>query len=202
MNFQRQIDGFPNIGTSHKKALEYRANKERAYSEGFAEFINTAERYYLAGKEYFVHPNVNLYLDMTAYCSSDCQFCIAKTTYERNNIPKYEYEESLHRALDVLRDVEPSIQIVGGEPTTDIGKLELILSVIKERNIKRPVLGTNGYWLFHLTGCINDGTLEYLNLSRHHYRDDINEEIMGGNVTCTDDLAICQNVSGRACSVI
>lgn len=167
-----------NIGTDLSEALKYRADKSRAYREGFVEFIQTAELWHYNGQIYYVHPNVNLYIDVTPACNADCEFCIAKTTYTRNKISNGEYMERLDYTLGELKDLAPSIQVVGGEPTVD-PKIHRIIDLVDKHHMKRPALGTNGFGLNErLSRRLNESTFEHINISRHHYHDGFNQEIM------------------------
>lgn len=179
VKWDRVLDGERNnIGTDLNEALTYRADKDRAYREGFQEFVQTAELWRYNGQDYYVHPNINMYLDVTAACNADCEFCIAKTTYQRNPISQSEWLERLEHALVAVKDLNPSIQVVGGEPTID-KKLPAIIDLIDKHQMKRPVLGTNGYGLDpSLVQRMNQSSFEHINISRHHYNDDLNQEVM------------------------
>lgn len=178
-NWNRILDGDRNnLGTDLAEALKYRADKHKAYEEGFTEFIQTAEPWHYNGCLYHVHPNVNLYIDVTPVCNADCEFCIAKTTYSRNKISNNEYMKRLDHVLSDLKNLAPSIQVVGGEPTVD-PKIYEIIDLVDKHQMKRPVLNTNGFGLNErLVRRLNESTFEHINISRHHYHDNLNQEIM------------------------
>lgn len=175
--WERVLDRL-NIGTSLDDALVYRKNKERAYREGFEEFIETAIPCRIKGKNYFVHPNVNFYLDLSSACNCKCEFCIAETTYQRKGVDTRYYLDKLEEEIINLKHINPSVQIVGGEPTID-NKIYSVIKMVDKHNLTRPVLGTNGYGLTNeLIDCINESSIEHVNLSRHHYNENTNQEIM------------------------
>lgn len=191
VKWDRVIEGdFPNIGTDLSEALKYRSDKHRAYQEGFEEFLQTARLWRYDGKIYHVHPNVNLYVDVTAACNADCEFCIAKTTYTRNRIADDKYLQKLDYVLSELECLGPSIQIVGGEPTID-PKIVRIIDMVDKHRMKRPVLNTNGFGLnASLTQRLNDSIFSHINISRHHYNDGMNQQIMrSGRLHTSDQLA-------------
>jgi len=167
---------FPNMGENLVEAKKYRADKSRAYREGFDEFVKTAVRVNIAGKQYLAHNNVNLYVDMTQACNADCNFCIAKVNFTRNSKPIN--TEFLNKALDALSDVKPSVQITGGEPTLFPTQLKRLVDTVNERKPKRPVINTNGTNLLECTKFIADSKIEHVNISRHHYNETNNNKVM------------------------
>lgn len=172
------VDGRNNTGTSIKEALRYRADRERAYREGFEEFLQTSVPWSYNGQTYHVHPNINLYIDVSQVCNADCEFCIAKTTYARNRIPNAEFLKRLDYALGQLKGLSHSVQVVGGEPTID-PKIHPIIDLVDKHGIKRPVLGTNGFGIDErLAHRLNESTFEHINISRHHYHDGLNQQVM------------------------
>lgn len=170
--------GFNNIGTSLEEALIYRKNKEKAYQEGFKEFIDTSLEYIINDQKYYLHPNINLYVDLTSSCNCDCSFCIAKTKYVRNKIDNKEYIERLEKTIQYLKGFDISIQIVGGEPTIE-DKIYSVLDLVDKYKLRKPVIGTNAFGLSDkLIERINSSSVEYINISRHHYNENKNQEIM------------------------
>jgi MoaA/NifB/PqqE/SkfB family radical SAM enzyme len=167
-----------NIGDRLEDAIVYRKDKARAYKEGESEFVSMAIPLYVHGHKYYVHPNVNLYLDVSRSCPCDCEFCISKVKFDRLTINTDVYIQRLVDSFSLLKSVNPSIQVVGGEPTIYPG-LYGIIDVIDNLMIRRPVLGTNGYLLDDdLVHRLNTSTFRHVNLSRCHYDDAKNQEIM------------------------
>ena len=167
-----------NVGTRLDDCRPYRADRDRAYREGLDEFVAYAEHARIGEHNWLVHPNVNLYVDVSGHCNGNCGFCIAKTTYERPEIAPDKFADCFSRALELTQHMNPSVQIVGGEPTIYPG-IGLVLDVIDAHTPKRPVLGTNATGLdSRLAGRLNDSRIEHINVSRHHYDDARNQAIM------------------------
>jgi organic radical activating enzyme len=178
-----------NISENLEDCLYYRNHKTIAYEQGFDEFIERAIEYENNGIIYKVHENVNMYLDVTGKCNGKCLFCIAKTNYKRIEINYKDYISKFENVYKNLKVINPSIQIVGGEPTLWEGLSDL-LDCIESLNCRFPVIGTNGtgLWNDNLIDILNESVLEWVNLSRHHYNDKENFEIMGKNVLNNYDL--------------
>lgn len=182
----RDLD-FPNIGSTLEQAKRYRANKQQAYKEGYEEFIKTSIPFIYNGVEYFAHPNINLYLDVCKNCNCDCKFCICKTSFERGYIDDDKYFKAFLEAVNILNPINPSVQIVGGEPTIRPYLLNKILTAISFLQIRNPVLGTNGYGLHGgLLERVKYSTLEHINISRHYYNEYSNRNIMNYHI---DDMS-------------
>ena len=177
---------FPNLGETLEDARHYRANKDMAYLQGFEEFKQTAMPVTISGKNYLAHPNINLYVDMTSACNCRCNFCIAKVGFQRTATPVR--PEWVEGALDICSIMNPSIQITGGEPTLFPEEFIALVNVVNKRRPRRPVINTNGRNLHLVAGFLRDSAVEHVNVSRHHYNDKANTEIMGQDLS-SDQLA-------------
>ncbi|PIN94875.1 hypothetical protein COU53_01825 [Candidatus Pacearchaeota archaeon CG10_big_fil_rev_8_21_14_0_10_30_48] len=175
--WQRDLN-LSNIGTSLEDCRPYRYNKDKAYKEGFEEFLTFSKEVEINGRKWFAHPNINMYIDTTGACNGDCDFCIAKTTFKRTEAPTDKFLKGLERAIELTRHIHPSIQIVGGEPTLS-SKVYPILDMVDGNRMRNPVIGTNGTGFNdRLVDRINTSSIQHINLSRHHYNEDLNHEIM------------------------
>jgi len=183
---QRRL-GLPNMGESLEDAQRYRANKALAYQHGFEEFQRIATPTTIMGHEYLVHPNVNLYVDMTSACNCRCNFCIARVSFDRRVKPVS--SEWLEYALDVCAVASPSVQITGGEPTLFPRELMELVAVVNRRRPRRPVINTNGKNLAQVSAGLRNSAIEHVNISRHHYNDTTNAQIMGDFAISSDELA-------------
>lgn len=191
---QRVID-LPNIGESLESAQWYRANRDKAYKEGFEEFVSMAEPYEINGKRYLAHPNINLYVDFTAACNCDCEFCIAKVNFARQCGQEMLVPSRLNKALILLKEagIKHTIQITGGEPTLWPIKLSHTLAVIEKHNVPNPVLNTNGF-----ASIPQKHVLSHINVSRHHYNDVTNARIMrSSSIPSSRTLALILPGIGR-----
>jgi len=132
----------------------------------------------IKGKVWEVHPNVNLYADMTGRCTGDCGFCIAKVAYERPEIDSQSYYRAAERAIALLRETGISIQVTGGEPGLSPCFADII-DLIDSCRVNRPVLNTNGSSLTSkVIDRLNSSTFEHINISRHHWDERRAEQIM------------------------
>lgn len=144
-------------------------------------------------KEYLVYGNVNLSIFLTDKCNGDCKFCVAQLRYINdgseyvkpsiNDIKEYFYK--LNQVLDVVKPLNPSLSLTGGEPTID-PKLPTILKILDKHNVRKRTLTTNGSGLLNKVDNSNDTVLDrlidyklqHLNISRAHYNEDKNSCIM------------------------
>ncbi len=158
----------------HEDALIARANRNDAYSSGFDHLEYNAVRGAIDDKIYRMYWNINLYVDISSVCNCFCSFCINCAAYERKDTTDEFFVENLESALQGIRHLDPSIQIVGGEPTLKRyrPRLQSILDLVKKYRIRKPIIGTNG------TGLVDpefvdhvNGYLSHINISRHHYDD-------------------------------
>jgi MoaA/NifB/PqqE/SkfB family radical SAM enzyme len=127
-----------------------------------------------------VDNNINLYIDLCRKCSGNCKFCIAKLKKDylkKVKNPK-EFLDKLDSALAKLKEINPSVMIVGGEPTVDREKLLGTMDLIKKHGLRKPILVSNGSHLEEYINYINDkDVFEHINISRHHYDDTTNEKV-------------------------
>lgn len=123
-------------------------------------------------------------------CNADCGFCPEK---ESDKTDKATYIENLVQAInDTSHMGYDHISISGGEPSLDPRLLKSVITAIHERTaIKKVGLTTNGLFmeseakLRSFVSAITDeyGTclLDFINVSRHSVRNDVNNKIMKVN---------------------
>ncbi len=152
---------------------------------GFTKTIN--------GREYGFYKNINLYIIPSFVCNYSCKFCISQTgndVIRRINSDKIFYSK-LNEALRFSQEFNPSISITGGEPTIE-KRLPGILMTIKKYNFRNPNITTNlsGLVLFpEQLEAINNSSIKYLNISRHHYDSEVNARFMRAKFkTSNEDL--------------
>ena len=115
-------------------------------------------------------------------CNAACEFCFTKGL--RQKLPAegmMGYLLRLDRTLRSLGKEFFQISITGGEPTLS-PYLVPVLSVIGgyRKRFTNVVLTTNGTRLEGLTGVLK-GTVDHVNISRHHYDDDLNAQVFRGS---------------------
>jgi organic radical activating enzyme len=159
------------LGYDLKTAQHMRRNRDIAYDIGMQDFINKSKRVEINGTYWRVHENLNCYIDMTAHCQYDCKFCIAKTSYDR--MTKYFDLAAIKHNMAIIRPLNPSIQVTGGEPGLYPDELLCISDFIKQMDFRTPVLNTNGLALT----LPYDFNFEHINVSAHHYNEKEQKEI-------------------------
>lgn len=124
-------------------------------------------------------------------CNANCEFCFWKKTETCRG-----YLNKLVGAIHRLPPEYTRCSISGGEPTLS-PYLTSILGVVREgRDWDAVVLTTNGAKLSHYL----DSPVDHVNLSRHHYSDQLNREIFGTGSVPDDAMVekLCRelNVAG------
>lgn len=118
---------------------------------------------------------VNLFVRFKG-CNASCSFCEYSDVAKKFNIEKY---------VSILREIKKNIFIkkisfTGGEPTLDFSKFKDVIMTSNEISEKSAfVVNTNGSSLKRL---LNDDVCNYIDnisISRHHYKDEINNKILG-----------------------
>jgi pyruvate-formate lyase-activating enzyme len=117
----------------------------------------------------------NLYVDITAACNASCPFCIAPTI-GRGDGPGF--SEGLEYGLDFTQKHNGSIQVTGGEPTLS-RRISFVLEEVGKRAFHRKVVNSNGCGISgELVEKLVDAGITHVNLSRHHYDERNNQEVM------------------------
>ncbi len=122
-----------------------------------------------------VDKGFNLYVDITAACNASCPFCIAPTI-GRSDGPRF--MDGLKYGLDFTQKHGGSVQVTGGEPSLS-RRLPAVLAEVGKRSFHRKVVNSNGSG-FSITGVdeMVKAGITHVNLSRHHYDEHKNQEIM------------------------
>lgn len=142
----------------------------------------------IAGKMRDVYSNVGLTIYVTNRCNSDCTFCMNK--FEDNFLcskeimDDEEYLKRLDYILSILKPLNPSVMITGGEPTKARRLPEVIKLVHKYGYILRS-FSTNGTGLLDfadgkmiLQYMYENNFLNNINISRHAISPEENYRIM------------------------
>lgn len=129
-----------------------------------------------SGKTWRVASGFNLYIDISSACNASCPFCIAPTV-ERKDGPGF--FDGAKFALDLTESVIGTVQVVGGEPMIS-RRLPALLKEIGARNYRRVVVNTNGSFISNqIISKMKSARVTNVNISRHHYDENRNQEIMG-----------------------
>lgn len=141
-----------------------------------------------------LYKNFNFSIFTDSYCNADCPFCCAKLRYEqeckrfcRNKDYTEQYFKRLEYILNTIKPFNPSISITGGEPTLS-PKIFRIIDLVDKIGFRKKVITTNGAGLFrkddngvHLIQRLINAKFDHLNISRAHYDDAKNNEMMKFN---------------------
>lgn len=106
-------------------------------------------------------------------CNCACSFCVDRGGY---NAGETNVEEITKKAL-TLTDYKTVI-VTGGEPFLDFDKVIGILEKLRPHKT-RLVLNTNGTLLTGTHVEILNGLLDELQISVHHWREEVNEKVFG-----------------------
>lgn len=113
----------------------------------------------------------------TTYCGGNCAFCSAENTKEHNTIDLKKLEQVLFKLKD--ENIVRGISISGGEPFTDVVRLNEIINMVFDilGNETEVSINTNGSGLKHLHQIQYLSYIDAIHISRHHYEDGINQQI-------------------------
>lgn len=133
------------------------------------------DKHTISGRTFDVASGFNLYIDTTSACNASCPFCIAPTIGRKD---ASRFFDGVAFALDLTYQVEGTVQVVGGEPMISKRFPEL-LSMIGEQDFRRVVVNTNGSRVNEdLVQRLKSSAVSCVNVSRHHYDEKINQELM------------------------
>lgn len=122
--------------------------------------------------------NLSLYIDLTPVCNCDCDFCITKVTFNRKKIKNSVYLDKLNNIFFNLKDKIKTVHVLGGEPLCD-SKINNILELVKYYKIPNSNITTNGSLLNDkLIDTINFSSISEINITRNHYDEIKNQEIV------------------------
>ena len=191
------------------KNLDYRYKRQELFDITKKDLIPFS----FEGKNRLVYSNVNLSIFLTDYCNAGCSFCVAKLRYlvDKNEYlkPTIEddelYYERLEYMLKTVAPLNPSVSLTGGEPTYS-HRIKRIMEMLNKYNIRKKTITTKGTFLFNkigddtILGLLIMNDFKHLNISRAHYDEDQNNQIM----KCDDKLdlrSISERVKGTGLRV-
>jgi len=122
---------------------------------------------------------IQLTICPTSFCAAKCPFCLAVNTPDKVFIDT----EKLRETLEYLEEanVVRGVSVTGGEPFTDVGVLNEVLNMTfdilgKDTEVS---LNTNSMYIDRFRDIEAIDLLESIHVSRHHYDDNINNELFG-----------------------
>jgi len=117
----------------------------------------------------------NCYVDVHPACNATCPFCIAETV-GRTSGPLF--FDGLEYTLELVEKLNGTIQVVGGEPMIS-RRLTGILELMEDYRFHRVVVNTNGTITDPgIFDKMKRAGVTHVNLSRHHYDENLNQKIM------------------------
>lgn len=140
----------------------------------------------------------NLYIKITDYCNAKCQFCS-----NQFSMPQHE-EIDLNKLEIVLKElvgknILERISITGGEPLLYIERLNTVLNKIFDILPDACVtINTNGIQFKNLKKLDALEKINGIHISRHHYDDEVNDQIFGVHTATLDDIIdLANHVSNK-----
>ena len=141
-----------------------------------------------------VYKNFNFSIFIDDYCNADCKFCVAQLRYQHKNEiyqkehikDKDEYLRRLEEVLKLIRPLNPSISITGGEPTLSPIIVD-VLRLVDKYGFRKRTITTNGSALLKtvdndlIINHLINNNWDHLNISRASHIDSLNREIMRYN---------------------
>jgi len=139
-----------------------------------------------------VYKNFNFSIFLDDYCNADCKFCVAQLRYSHRRAmyikpsidDDLEYYNRLDKVLELIRPINPSVSITGGEPSIS-PRLSQVLKMVDSYGFRKRTITTNGSGLLNkLNGSerVIDQLIGYnwnhLNISRACVDDQMNHRIM------------------------
>lgn len=126
-------------------------------------------------------PYINLYVQFNG-CNADCKFCEFKNCAQSFNLEKFENTlKELSGQIEVRK-----ISLTGGEATINKHFYDVVDIISKYDSFL--VVNTNGANLKEVNEKGYAKKFDSIALSRHHYQDDLNNEILDFNTLSTQDL--------------
>lgn len=132
-------------------------------------------------------PSVRLYVRVTNTCNSNCKFCLNCS----NKTISYINKDKLGDVIRYLasKDILNAITLTGGEPMLNYKELNDVINYIYSilPNI-RISISTNGTNLTKFLEFDNIDKIDAIHISRHHYNDKINSEILGCEAVTLEEI--------------
>lgn len=142
-------------------------------------------------------PYVNIYVRLQNNCNAACKFCEFRGEHQNFDLKKF---------LTIIDLINTKVKInkvsfTGGEPTLNIRLLKVVINII--RHVRKDafiVVNTNGVNLPKLVGL----DIDSIAMSRHHYDDAKNNEILGFNAPSKEMIAAFpnKNVLHLSCNLV
>ena len=136
----------------------------------YTDFVN--ERIYSPEQDGMLETikNPNFSIVVPGNCNGNCSFCFWKNDKACGN-----YIQNLTETMNSLPEQFYQLSLTGGEPTLSPYFSDILESIDSER-WSNTVLTSNGTNLKKFIPQL-EGKIQHVNISRHHYNDEINESV-------------------------
>ncbi len=171
-------------------ALACRENRDAYFQKGLDYLSSNSIGGMIRDKRYRFHWNINLYIETLKHCNAHCAFCINEVNFEHQDIADEKFLHNLEKAIATVRFLDPSIQLVGGEPSIAPKRVRAIFELIQKYELRKPIITSNGSGFVLHDGLLEDiaPQLAHLNISRHHDDEEMGNKIMGFENPLTNAL--------------
>lgn len=136
-------------------------------------------------------PSIRLYVRVYNTCNGKCKFCLNHKNTSTGKIDK----EKLGEVIRYLKskNILNAITLTGGEPMLDYKNLNDIVNFIYDIDPNMRIsISTNGTNLKEFLNFDNIDKIEAIHISRHHWDDNINNEILGVKTASLEDIKYVQ----------
>lgn len=139
-------------------------------------------------------PYINLYVRFKS-CNANCLFCEFKEIANSFNITKYiQILEEFNKNNIPVR----KLSFTGGEPTLNFNRFVDVITITKQTlPTTFIVLNTNGIYLTKLFNNDIINSIDNIALSKHHYIDKINNQILGFKSISSNHIKEFQQTNRR-----
>lgn len=126
-------------------------------------------------------PKRTLYIDLLNICNAKCNFCSSSCNLKVS--PKtldLFYAEKVILELIKVGAID-KISLTGGEPLLypHLEELLIFLDSLVDNGLEFYAITTNGVFLPYKKEILENSKVKYINISRHHYNQAINDKVFG-----------------------
>lgn len=130
---------------------------------------------------------LDLYIKVTDLCNAKCSVCSNKGNEKQSELD-YKKLEYVIKYLEENNRIG-RIAITGGEPFLDIDKLNNVLNIVFEAKKDAYVtINTNGFNINESLKLDKISQVGGIHISRHHYKDSLNNEFFGIKTASHKDI--------------
>lgn len=150
---------------------------------------------------------VGLYINIDNICNADCKFCNIHNLQSNNIQFDLEKFENVYKEL-VNKDLLNRVAITGGEPFLKFELVNEVLDIIYKYSDNLIVtINTNATQHYKILELHHLDKIEGVNISRHHFDDELNNEIFACDTATKQELSeisskVPPNIMRLKCNLI